>query len=89
MGADKGTKVVVPVTPSWGAASTLGVLGTLLGVAGTTVAAIKANDWATVAAGVGTASVAITTLGGRFAQAVAIARAIARDAKPIVDELAK
>lgn len=59
---------------TWGVSSTLGVISTIAAAAGTTYAAIQANDTATITAGVATIATALTTLGGRFAQAVALVR---------------
>jgi hypothetical protein len=81
--------VKVNANASYGFGTYAGTIATILGAVGTTIAAIKANDTATVMAGVGTISAAVTTLGGRFAQGVALVRALARSAKPVVDELAK
>lgn len=71
-------------TPRVGLATYAGLILTLLGAAGAVVAAIKANDVATVVAGASTIATTVATLGGRYAQAVALARRIA----PVVEELA-
>ena len=77
------TRVQVGVT------TYLGIVSTIAGAAGTTIAALKSNDTATAVAGISTILTAVATLGGRFAQAVALAKEGARLAKPYVDELAK
>lgn len=72
-----------------GFASKAGGLLTLIATLGTIAAAITANDTATIVSGAGAALVALATLGGRFAQAVVIARLVARAALPVVAELAQ
>lgn len=79
------TSAKQPAPVTWGPTSTIGVVLSLIGIVGTVVAAVKANDAATVTAGGATALAAVSTLGGRFAQAVALARAVARDAGPWID----
>jgi hypothetical protein len=70
---------------SWGPTSTLGTALTLLGIVGTVVAAVHGNDTATATSGAATALAALTTLGGRMAQAIAIARSAAVAAGPWID----
>lgn len=79
----------LPVVPkvSWGPTSTLGVAGTIIGLVGGVVAAVKGNDVATAAAGAGAILTALTTIGGRMAQAVASVRAAATIANPWIDAL--
>jgi hypothetical protein len=63
-------------------------VSTILGIAaaiGTVIAALKSNDVATAVAGAAT----ITTMLGRYGQAIVIARNVARAALPYVGEIAK
>jgi hypothetical protein len=78
-----------PVVPNvkWGPASWLGLILTILPIIGSVVAAIEGNDTATVTAGVGAILVALTTIGGRMAQAIAAARSAATIAGPWIDAL--
>lgn len=73
-----------PTVPK-GFATYAGLVFTLVGVVGTTIAALKANDVATATAGVGTTLTAITLVGGRMAQAVAAFRAAVIAASPAID----
>jgi hypothetical protein len=66
----------------------LGVLGTIAGAAGTVVAAVKANDVATITAGVSTIATALTTLGGRHVQAAVLAARWAPVVSAVADGLA-
>lgn len=72
---------------AWGPTSTLGTLLTLLAAIGTVVAAVKGNDTATATSGAAAVLAAVTTLGGRMAQAVAIARSVAVASGPWIDAL--
>lgn len=72
---------------AWGHSSTLGVVGTLIGTIGGVIAAVKGNDIATAVAGGSAVLTAITTLGGRMAQAVAAVRATAQVANPWIDAI--
>lgn len=85
------TTVKVKVKPdiSVGVGTIAGFAFSLLGVLGTLGAAIAANDTATIVSGIGAALVAVTTLGGRFAQAVVAARAVAKAFLPIVAAVAE
>jgi hypothetical protein len=56
--------------PSWGLASILGLIVTLASAAGAAVAAIKGNDTATIGALALGGLSHVSTLGGRYAQAV-------------------
>lgn len=67
-----------------GVATVLGVVGTVVSAVGTVVAAVKANDVATAVAGTSTILTAVATLGGRFAQAVALIRHEAKVVGPWV-----
>lgn len=78
---------VISPTVSWGPSSSIGVGLTILGAVGTVIAAIKGNDIATATAGGGAIVTALTTLGGRFAQAVAAVQAAAAVANPWIDAL--
>jgi hypothetical protein len=82
------TELVAPKVAS-GVATYLGVGLTIVSAAGTTYAAIKSNDTATVVAGVSTITTALTTIGGRVAQAVALIRQGAALARPVIDALAE
>jgi hypothetical protein len=62
---------------SAGLSTYFGLLLTLLGAGGAVVAAVQANDTATITAGVGSIVAALSTIGGRMAQAVALARRVA------------
>ena len=81
-------KVAVEPTIPVGLGTKAGGVLTLLGAVGALVAAIQANDTATITSGAGAVLVALATLGGRFAQAVVVVREVARHARPIVDALA-
>lgn len=70
---------------SKGLATWSGLIFTLCGAVGTIYAAIKNNDTATLAAAIPTALVALTTIGGRMAQAVALIVKTANAAAPGID----
>lgn len=59
--------------PTVGLSTYLGIALSILAGIGTVIAAVRANDTATITAGVTTIATAVTTLGGRQAQAVALA----------------
>lgn len=71
-----------------GLSTYMGVILTLIGAVGSVIAALKANDTATVTAGTSAVLVALVTIGGRMAQAVAIAKQVATVAAPIVNAVA-
>lgn len=71
-----------------GLSTYMGVILTILGAAGSIAAAIKSNDTATITAGASTIAVALTTIGGRMAQAVAVTKTAAQIAAPIVQGVA-
>lgn len=70
------TSVTVKVAPKVGVGFTTiaGLIVTILQAAAAIYAGIKTNDTLAVTAGVGAITTALTTLGGRFAQAVALVR---------------
>lgn len=78
---------VAPKVPA-GLATYFGVLVTILSAVGTVVAAVEAQDTATITAGVTTILTALTTIGGRMAQAVALARQVATTVDPLIDAIA-
>jgi hypothetical protein len=78
------TQVSTPVV-SVGPTTILGTLGAIVGAVGTVIAAVKANDTATVTAGAMTLLTGLSVLGGRYAQAVAAIRAAAVKFRPLVD----
>ncbi|WP_297775073.1 hypothetical protein [Mycobacterium sp.] len=78
------TQVSTPVVKV-GPTTVLGTVGAIVGAAGTIIAAVKANDTATVTAGAMTLLTALSVLGGRYAQAVAAIRAAAVKARPLID----
>jgi hypothetical protein len=84
----KTTKVPAPTNVSVGPTTILGVLATILAAGGSVYAAIQANDTATIAGGVFAILTALSTLGGRFAQALVIAKAAAARIGPVLDEFA-
>lgn len=63
--------------PSTGIATYFGILAALAGAVGAVYAAIKNNDTAAVTAGVGTIATILSTQGGRYAQAVMLAKHVA------------
>lgn len=77
------------LNPSIGFATSFGVLSTLLGLVGATIAAIKGNDTATAGASAGAILALVTTLGGRYAQAVQLAKNALVAASPWIDEAQK
>jgi hypothetical protein len=70
---------------SWGVTSTLGVAASILAGAGAVIAAINDNDAATATGGVVMIVTAVTTLGGRYAQAVTAIKTFVRSARPWID----
>jgi hypothetical protein len=62
---------------------------TVLGIIGTIIAAVQANDVATVVTGFSSLLVAVTALGGRYAQAVAQIRAVAPAIEQVAHEVNK
>lgn len=84
---DPTTPAATTALVAWGPTSTLGVASTILGAAGAVVAAVKGNDVATAVAGGATILTAVSTIGGRMAQAVAAVRAAATVANPWIDAI--
>lgn len=80
---------ITTASVGWGPTSTLGVALTIAGAVGSIIAAVKANDTATVTAGIATVLAAVSTLGGRYAQAVAAARGVAQGAQPWAEAIGK
>lgn len=72
-------------TVATGLATILGLATTILGAIGAIVAGIDGNDTATVTAAIGSILAALTTIGGRMAQAVAAIRTAADQAAPWID----
>lgn len=71
-----------------GLSTYMGVILTVLSSVGAIIAALKVNDTATVTAGVSAILIALTTIGGRMAQATAIAKSAALVAQPFVNSIA-
>ncbi len=71
-----------------GISTILGILVTLAGLIGTIIAAVEANDTATIAGSISTALTLVATVGGRFAQAIAAIVVAAKYAEPFVEALA-
>ena len=82
------TPTVTTPRPSIGFATIAGVLFTIVAGAGAFVAAVKGNDTATAAGAAAGVLTAVTTLGGRYAQAVVIARRIAGPAARVLEAVA-
>jgi hypothetical protein len=65
----------------------LGTAAAVLAAAGTVIAAIQENDFATAAAGAATVVAIFETLNGRFSQAVARIRTGIDKAAPVIDDI--
>lgn len=83
------TKNTVETKVSVGTTTIFGIATTAVGAVGAIVAGIEGSDTGLIVGGVATLLPALATLGGRFAQAVVIAREIARKIEPIVDVVAE
>ncbi|HEX7088717.1 MAG TPA: hypothetical protein VF192_01195 [Longimicrobiales bacterium] len=70
---------------SAGLGTYVGLVVTLVSAVGAIVAAVEQNDTATATAGAAGVLVALTTIGGRMAQAIAVVRAMATKAEPWID----
>jgi hypothetical protein len=70
-----------------GYGTVLGTVSAVLAAAGTIVAAVNDNDFATAAAGAATVVAIFETLNGRFSQAVARLRTGIDKAAPVIDDI--
>lgn len=70
-----------------GFATYAGTVGAILAAVGTVYAAAENQDTATVVGGVASIAALITTIGGRFAQAVVLMRQTALVLDPFIDGL--
>lgn len=77
---------VAELNPSVGLATGLGIVGTLLGLIAGVIAAIDGNDVATAGAAAGSILSLVTTMGGRYAQASALAAGKLANLSPWIDE---
>lgn len=75
----------VPVGPT----SIIGVLLALVAALAAIAGGIDGNDTATISGAATAAMTVLVTLGGRFAQAVVLARQVAQSLEPIIDALSE
>jgi hypothetical protein len=79
------TSKLIPVDVPAGLSTKAGLLVTVLGLAAAVYAAIQENDTATVASGAAGILALLGTMGGRYAQSIAVIRAAAVVANPWID----